>query len=1002
MKKDRWYLYIIEICLILSVSSSGRLLTPIRIGSYDNPPKISLSENGEMVGFWPSILKQIASQENWEIIWIHCNWDECLQKLENNEIDIMPDVGWSTVREQKYLFTKEPVLISWARVYVRQGSEIQTILDLNGKRVAGLKGSLNFDGPEGMKAISKQFGVEITFVDLASYDEVLQAVQNQQVDAGITNKDFGDQNERKYGVVRTPIIIQPTQIMFALPRNGAQSSEIAAVLDKDIKSYKADRNSVYYLALDQYLGIESAATNEKIPQWLATVLVIFGGGIVILVLVILIIRNQVATRTKQLSQSEARYRALVSNLPDMIFRMDSDGTFLDYHSSMEQALYSQPEIFLNKKAVEVLPEGLADELMKYMKKAITTNEVQLHEYQLLLGEVTHYFEARYKASSNQEVTIVIRDISDRKKAEAELQQSEQRYQTLARVSPVGIFYADAQGSTTYVNPTWCDIAGIQAKDALGDGWLKGIHPDDKEELYSNWMIAAQKHTSSVADYRFVHQDGSITWVVGQAVPETNTAGEVVGYVGSITNITDRKKMELALQASIQSEREALRVSKVIQNASFTLSQTLDLEKIIHTLMDNLALIVPYDHICVLFIKNSETILVSTIKNQITGEITNPVASELRIHSFPILERIVTEKSSFVISDTTMEKLWTDPSPLPAGKSWMGVPIIAGGQIIGILTLSTIREQPFSDGCKEFTEALAAQAALAIQNAKLHDQLVEHAHQLELRVAERTAELANRVDEVERLNQSMAELMRDIQLALQKAESADRLKSAFLATMSHELRTPLNSIIGFSGILLQKLVGPLLPEQEKQLRMVQNSAQHLLEMINDILDISKIEADQMVIGTDEFQVDVAVSRCIERVTPMAQKKNLDLVYHVQPESIQILNDRRRFEQILLNLLNNAIKFTETGKIELSCIVDGSWLITSVTDTGIGISPEDQATLFTPFRQIDTGISRQYEGTGLGLSICKRLVDLMGGKITVESQLGVGSKFEFYIPFPKRTS
>lgn len=237
---------------------------------------------------------------------------------------------------------------------------------------------------------------------------------------------------------------------------------------------------------------------------------------------------------------------------------------------------------------------------------------------------------------------------------------------------------------------------------------------------------------------------------------------------------------------------------------------------------------------------------------------------------------------------------------------------------------------------------------------------------------------------------------ELQAAVYKAESADRLKSAFLATMSHELRTPLNSIIGFTGILLQKLVGPLSEEQEKQLNMVQDSARHLLALINDVLDISKIEAGQVTLFRDKFDLADAIRASMEKVSPLAEKKGLLLSSVMVPERLGIVSDRRRIEQVLINLLNNAVKFTDKGKVHLQCqIIDRNVMI-SVSDTGIGMSAEEIQTLFQPFTQIDSGISRQYEGTGLGLSICKKLVELLDGEIWVESEPGKGSAFYFTLP------
>jgi PAS domain S-box-containing protein len=256
---------------------------------------------------------------------------------------------------------------------------------------------------------------------------------------------------------------------------------------------------------------------------------------------------------------------------------------------------------------------------------------------------------------------------------------------------------------------------------------------------------------------------------------------------------------------------------------------------------------------------------------------------------------------------------------------------------------------------------------------------------------------------ESLERKVAERTADLQIALAQAKAADRTKSAFLATMSHELRTPLNSIIGFSGIMLQGLAGELNPEQSKQLGMVRGSARHLLALINDVLDISKIEAGELEVHFKAFDIKASIERVVASITPMAEKKGLALSVDLKNLPDTFVSDQRRVEQMLLNLLSNAVKFTEKGSVRLSAEIssrvaghDGPVLHIQVADTGIGIRAEHIPKLFQAFRQVDTGISRQHEGTGLGLAISRRLADRLGGEIKVESEFGRGSVFTLILP------
>ena len=291
------------------------------------------------------------------------------------------------------------------------------------------------------------------------------------------------------------------------------------------------------------------------------------------------------------------------------------------------------------------------------------------------------------------------------------------------------------------------------------------------------------------------------------------------------------------------------------------------------------------------------------------------------------------------------------------RALLAIPLIAEDQLVGALIVMRKRRGVFASEEVALLQTFATQSALAIQNARLFREIEDKSRQLEV---------------------------------------ASQHKSEFLANMSHELRTPLNAIIGFSEVLSEKMFGELNEKQEEYSKDIHASGQHLLSLINDILDLSKIEAGRMELELSDFHLPTALDSALTLVRERAGRRGVALQMNVDDRLGQIQADERKVRQVVLNLLSNAIKFTpEGGRIEMRATPQDGLVEVSVTDTGVGIAPEDQEAVFEEFRQVGTA-DKKVEGTGLGLTLCRKFVELHGGRIWVKSQVGVGSTFTFTIP------
>jgi PAS domain S-box-containing protein len=538
---------------------------------------------------------------------------------------------------------------------------------------------------------------------------------------------------------------------------------------------------------------------------------------------------------------------------------------------------------------------------------------------------------RMTIGSQTIILATVRDITDRKRAEAMLRESEERLRLAQDAAHIGTFDWDIPHN----HITWSrwheEMWGFKPGEFGGtyEAFSERVHPEDLPGINAEVSRCIAAREPFEREFRVVWPDDNEHWIQSRGEFIFGNDGQPLRMRGAVLEITERKKAGIAL---LKSQQQLRKVIDGLGPNTFLGLMTPD-GTLVEANLSALAAagLKPEDVLDRPFWDAHWWSYSALVQKRLRKAIRRAAEGNGSRYD----ERVRAVEDQFIDIDFSIEPVCDD-----TGK----------------------------------VEYLVPSANVITERKQAEKELQQLNFELEQRVQERTQELTN---------------------ANYKLQELDRLKSLFIASMSHELRTPLNSIIGFTGIILQGMSGEINVEQRKQLGIVKNNAKHLLDLINDIIDVSKIESGAIELADDAFDLTELVQETSQALATAAAEKNLALSLHAPP-ALEIHSDRRRLKQILINLLDNAVKFTDVGEISIELLLQEDQFKLSVRDSGIGIDAQHQHRLFKAFSQIVSPIRQIHPGTGLGLYLSQKLALLLGGEITLTSAIGVGSCFTLTLP------